>query len=114
MKNISIPSQLQNENFRFCKVAKGDKKPFEPGWSKKGYLWDNPILQEWLKRGGNYGVLGGHGDLVIFDADDLARLEELGVMALLPTETLTIRTPGKGGKHVYVICPGVEKKLSSL
>ncbi|MFB3764843.1 MAG: phage/plasmid primase, P4 family [Methanotrichaceae archaeon] len=107
---VSIPPQLQNEAFRFCKVAKRDKKPIEKKWSKKGYTWNDPALQSWLQAGGNYGVIGGFGDLVIFDADDLARLQELGVMALLPEETFTVRTPGKCGKHVYMICPGVEKK----
>ncbi len=112
MQKISILSQLQNESFRFCKVEKKGKKPFERKWGEKGYSWDDPKLQDWLSRGGNYGVLGGHGDLIIFDADDLTRLEELGVMALLPEDTLTVRTPGKGGKHVYMICPGAGKKMA--
>jgi P4 family phage/plasmid primase-like protien len=108
---VEISPQLQNEGFRFCKVAKRDKKPFEQGWSKKGYSYDDPILKSWLESGGNYGVLGGHGDLVIFDADDLARLQELGVIALLP-ESFTVRTPGRGGWHIYLICPGIEKKMA--
>jgi len=38
-----IPKQLQNEEFRFCKVMKGKKKPFEPSWQKKGYKYNEPI-----------------------------------------------------------------------
>lgn len=108
---VTVPPQLKNESFRFCKVAKRDKKPFEQGWAKKGYLYNDPGLQSWLDAGGNYGILGGYGDLVILDADDLTRLQELGVIALLP-ETFTIRTPGRGGWHIYLICPGVEKKMA--
>lgn len=108
---VNIPPQLKNESFRYCKVAKKDKKPFEQGWSKKGYAYDDPALLDWLDKGGNYGVLGGYGDLVILDADDLTRLQELGVIALLP-ETFTVRTPGRGGWHIYLICPGIEKKMA--
>lgn len=104
-------AQLRNTAFKFCKVSKLDKKPFEQGWSKKGYQWDDPSLQAWLNEGGNYGVLGGEGDLIIFDADELERLQELGIIAALP-ETLLVRTPGRGGLHYYYICPGIEKKMA--
>ena len=111
MSQASISPQLQKEAFGFCKVAKNDKKPFEQGWSKKPYQWNNPSLVSWLDSGGNYGVMGGHGDLVIFDADELDRLHELGVIALLP-ETFTVRTPGRGGWHLYYICKGAGKKMA--
>jgi P4 family phage/plasmid primase-like protien len=108
---VTVAKQLEDDVFGFCKVAKKDKKPFEPGWSKKPYKWNDPDLQKWLDAGGNYGVLGGHGDLVILDADDLARLQELEVIKALP-ETFTVRTPGRGGWHIYLICPGIEKKMA--
>lgn len=108
---VQIQPQLQNDAFRLCKVEKLGKKPFEKGWGKNGYRWDDPGLQAWMASGGNYGVMGGHGDLIIFDADDLARLQELKVIDLLP-ETFTVRTPGRGGWHLYYICPGVEKKMA--
>jgi P4 family phage/plasmid primase-like protien len=104
-------AQLQNEAFSFCKVMKMDKKPFEQGWSKKGYQWNDPSLQAWLQEGGNYGVMGGHGDLIIFDADALQRLQDLGIIDGLP-ETFTVKTPGRGGLHFYYTCPGIEKKLA--
>src|SRR5271157_218810 len=99
-RKIVIPGQLQDEGFRFCKVEKGDKKPFESGWSKNGYQWNSPDLQSWIQNGGNYGVLGGHGGLVVFDADDLDRLRELGIIDALPV-TLTVETPGRHGWHLY-------------
>jgi len=52
-----------------------------------------------------------HGDLVILDCDDLARLQELGVTTELP-ETFTIQTPGRLGWHMYFICPGAGKKMA--
>lgn len=108
---VEMSAQLKNEAFGFCKVMKLDKKPFERGWSKKSYHWNDPSLQSWLAEGGNYGVLGGQGDLIIFDADELERLQELGIIAALP-ETFCVRTPGRGGLHFYYICPGIEKKLA--
>jgi len=111
MSQASIVPQLQEDIFAFCKVQKRDKKPFEPGWSKKGYKWNDPGLQAWLDAGGNYGVLGGHGDLIILDADDMDRLQELKVIEALP-ETFTVRTPGRGGMHFYYICPGAGKKMA--
>jgi P4 family phage/plasmid primase-like protien len=108
---IEIPTQLQIEGFKFCKVEKGDKKPFESGWAKNGYKWNDPDFQAWIENGGNYGVLGGHGDLVIFDADDLLRLQELGIIDALPV-TFTVETPGRHGWHLYFKCPGLEKKAA--
>jgi len=58
---VTIPQQLKNDRFSFCKVAKKDKKPFEPGWSKKPYKWNDSSLQAWLEAGGNYGVLEAWG-----------------------------------------------------
>jgi P4 family phage/plasmid primase-like protien len=109
--DVTVALQLQNDSFGFCKVAKKDKKPFEKGWSKKPYKWNDPALQGWMKAGGNYGVIGGHGGLTVFDADALARLEELGIISQMP-ETFTVQTPGRGGMHFYYICPGLGKKMA--
>ena len=36
-----IPGQLQNNQFRFVKIRKGEKGPFEKEWQKtKNYKWD--------------------------------------------------------------------------
>lgn len=107
---VTIAPQLQNDSFRFCKVQKKDKKPFESGWAKKGYKWNDPALQAWIQSEGNYGVIGGHGDLRVFDADELTRLEELGIISQLP-DTFTVQTPGRNGMHFYYICPGLGKKM---
>jgi P4 family phage/plasmid primase-like protien len=108
-KTVEIPIQLCKGDLRFCKVAKMGKRPVEKGWQKNGYQYNDPALLQWLAEGGNYGSMGGFGDLVIFDADDLQRLQELGIMDKFPN-TLVARTPGRGGWHVYLICPGIGKK----
>jgi P4 family phage/plasmid primase-like protien len=84
---------------RFIRVSKGDKVPVDDGWQKTANLRgpDNPQLQAWLKTGGNYGVVGGQG-LVIIDADDkeLDRIceKELG-------STFTVQSPGSKMHHRY-------------
>lgn len=110
MTKITMPRQLQVDGFGFCKVEKKGKKPFEQGWNKKPYSWNDPRLQDWLAQGGNYGCMGGHGDLLILDCDDLERVKELKILDMLP-ETFTVRTPGRGGWHLYFICPEVDKKM---
>jgi len=78
------------------------------GWQKQENLMvvGDPRLQAHLKRGGNYGVVGGFG-LVIADADtpELRRLFE----EKLP-ETFTIESPGSHGLHAYFLC-GLEKPI---
>lgn len=98
-----IPQQLRVPAFRFCRIEIGQKKPFEPGWNAPGsstnYSIDDPKFLSWVVSNQNYGVVAGIGGLIIFDADGLLRLTELGLMAELP-ETFTVRTGG-GGLHLY-------------
>jgi len=105
---VTIPSVLQREIFRFIKLKPKDKIPIEPAWqSTKNYRWDDPKLEEHLVAGGNYGVLGGYGNLVIIDCDT----EELVdvVESQLP-RTFTVTTGG-GGKHYYYTCPDLDKPI---
>ncbi len=95
---IEIPKQLQKEEFRFCKLKAKDKIPFEKNWQKKGYQFDDMGLLEHIKGGGNYGCIGGYGNLVIIDIDDPELAEQLEK----DFDTFTIKT-GSGGKHFYFI-----------
>jgi len=106
---VTVAKQLEDDVLASAKCKRKMKKPFEPGWSKKPYKWNDPDLQKWLDAGGNYGCLGGHGDLVILDCDDLPRLQELGVTTELP-ETFTVQTTRqKGLAHVlHLPWPGEE------
>ncbi|MGD0951266.1 MAG: bifunctional DNA primase/polymerase [Methanotrichaceae archaeon] len=123
MRPIEIPPQLQNSRFRFIKLS--GKIPKEKYWdcmtieealakwserngdekSKPSkitnYAYGDPTLIEAIKHG-NYGIICGVGDLAIFDADDLTRLTELGVMKLLPP-TFTVQSqPNHAHKYYYI------------
>jgi len=100
---------LCRPDFKFCKVLKGDKKAFEPQWTKRGYSYDAPELQKWIAEGGNYGVMCGFGDLLVIDVDQYARLEEIGIVAALPP-TYRVRSRS-GGYHYYYFCKGFPKKV---
>lgn len=110
MSEIKIPTKLCTPHFRFILLKQKEKIPFESGWSTTAnYKHDDKKLQEHLKTGGNYGVVGGYGDLVIIDAD--VKEIEKAVEDNLP-ETLTVKT-GRfaGGKHYYYLCPGLDKPV---
>lgn len=68
------------------------------------YHYDDPTLLDHIMRGGNYGVCTGVGDLLVFDADDLDRWRELGLLDLIP-KTFTIESR-PGHRHFYLMCPG--------
>jgi len=71
-----------------------------PGSDTNYSLTDAKFIS-WVGSNQNYGVVAGIGGLIIFDADGLMRLTELGVMAELP-KTFTVRTGG-GGLHLYYL-----------
>jgi hypothetical protein len=103
-----IPKQLRNADFRLIKLLKGEKKPLEKGiTTTANYGYDDPNLLNHLSNGGNYGVLGGCGDLVIVDFDDMERCRELGIFDLLP-KTFAVRSPRRGGEHWYYLIPGLK------
>jgi hypothetical protein len=106
METIKIPPvlirHLEGLGPRFLRVAKGEKRPFDRGWNRRENLMyaHDPRLNRWLNRGGNYGVAGGWG-LIILDADtpELKRLVE----TMLPP-TFRVESPGSGGWHCYYRC----------
>lgn len=102
---LKIPRQLQNEAFGFAKVKPRTKEPFETNWQNRPYTYKE--IQPWIAQGGNYGVQGGYGKLVIIDADtqEIANI----LVGKFPA-TFTVKTPGKG-YHFYFLCPGIDKKI---
>jgi len=81
------------------------KAPFEKDWPNKPYNYDD--IQEWTSELNNYGVLTGHNDLIVIDADH-KEIVDL-VLKYLPT-TFTVKTGG-GGYHFYYYCPDIKKKI---
>ncbi len=97
---IQIPKQLQNEAFRFNLVQKKEKKPVEKDWTiKNNYKFNDSKLIEHLNGGGNYGVLGCFGKLIIIDCDD--ELASTLVKESLP-KTFTVKASKL--PHFYYIC----------
>ena len=72
------------------------KTPFEVEWQKKGYRYNDSKLLEYIKSGGNYGVVGGYGNLRILDIDNPEKLEEFNL------DTFIVETGG-GGRHIYLL-----------
>lgn len=103
---ITIPPILRNDKLRFCKIKIKTKKPFEQDWTNKPYTWQE--IQEWLESiNGNYGVLCGHGDLAVIDADN--KEFQLAVENVFP-ETYRVQT-GSGGTHNYFFIPDLKQKI---
>lgn len=92
-----IPKQLQQKDFRFCKIRRQSKAPFEFNWQKNGYDYNQ--IKDWIDKGNNYGVIGGYGNLRILDSDSSSFAEEM--KKKLP-KTFTVKTGG-GGYHFYFL-----------
>ncbi len=89
-----IPKQLQNKDFRFVLLKPKSKIPFEKDWQKKGYKFNDAKLLQHISSNGNYGVIGGYGNLVILDKDN----DKLKI----DLDTFTVKT-GSQGIHSYIL-----------
>jgi len=92
-------SQLQNEEFGFCKVEKDKKKPFEPNWQKKGYKFNDMAMLNHISLGGNAGIIAGFGNLRILDIDDKKLIEHFDKVL---SDTFSVET-ANGNRHYYII-----------
>ena len=90
---IEVPDQLCDGRFGFVKLKRESKRPFERNWQKRPYSLAQ--INAWIGQGFNYGVLGGHGGLIVVDTDtdEMSRFIE----RLFPP-TFTVKTP-KNGYH---------------
>lgn len=97
---MSIPNQLKQQEFRFVLISKGKKNPFEDGWNTTHcYPFDNEKLKVHLENGNNYGVVGGYGNLIVLDFDNLDFQNKY--VPLLP-KTFSVLS-GTGKLHLYFI-----------
>jgi len=107
---IEIPKQLKDSNFKFIKLRKGRKEPIETDWQNtNNYSYDDPMFQEHLKKGNNYGIVGGFGNLILIDSDS----EVITEMAEQLPETFTVKTgsPESYKKHYFF---RAEKKIKPI
>jgi len=96
-----IPQRLSYPAFRFVLLQPKEKKPFEKNWTNNGYTFDSPKLKTHIETGGNYGVIGGYGNLRMIDIDDQTRIEEIAAKI---GNTFSVKT-GSGGRHFYIFSP---------
>lgn len=98
MREIDTP-QLQTEEFRFCKVAKLKKKPFEDNWNKEGYKFNDLTMLNHISLGGNAGIIAGFGNLRILDIDDKKLIEHFDRVL---GDTFAVET-ANGNRHYYIL-----------
>lgn len=96
---ITIPQSLVEKlpGRHYIRVAKCSKRPLDEAWPDHPMRPDDPVLQQHLAHGGNYGVVGGNG-IVILDADT-GKVKQ-AIKKHLP-ETFTVQSPGSLGWHCY-------------
>lgn len=100
-----IPYQLQKLYIGFVKLRPKSKIPFEQDWQDNPYSFSD--IQTWVDQGGNYGIQGGYGRLIIIDAD---RQEITDIVTSKFPETFIVKTP-RQGFHYYFFCDGIDKKI---
>jgi len=115
---VEIHPRLRDPKYRFIKVGHKSKTPLEKGWNEPDgntrYPFDDPSLLEYIAAGGNYGVLPGFGNLIIFDVDEVERLRELGIVQFFEGKTFTVTKRDTGKLHFYFECEGLERKIVFL
>jgi hypothetical protein len=100
-----IPPQLRKDSFGFVRLKPRTKIPFEQDWQNKPYSFTE--IQPWIDQGGNCGLLGGQGGLIIIDSDT-PEISQLVETKLPPT--FTVKSPKKGS-HYYYLVPEIKKKI---
>jgi putative DNA primase/helicase len=100
---IEIPKQLWNDEFRFLKIRPKNKEPTGDmiGWQKDNFQYNDGRILNHLIAGGNYGIIGGYGNLILIDSDS----EEITSIADTLPETFTVKTgsPEVWKKHYFFI-----------
>lgn len=100
-KAAMIPARLRKPEYRFIILRRGDKAPIEKKWaSENNYRHDNPRLVRHLLEGGNYGVVGGYGNLAIIDADKPEVMQ--AIKDNLPA-TFVVKSGSKGYHYYYLV-----------
>jgi P4 family phage/plasmid primase-like protien len=102
-----LDKAFKEERYRFTLVYSGTKRPKGNKWTTENvHAWDDPKIQECLDNGGNIGIHCGYRGLVVVDFDTEEAEKE--ICPLLPV-TRTIRSAGKGRKHLHFFCNSLRK-----
>ncbi len=110
-REVLIPDQLRRPDIRFILVPPAKKGAMEKRWeSDANYSHDHTTLALHLKRGGNFGLFPAPGSpVVMIDADEFARIVELGALDELP-DTFIVEsgssTPQRRKAHLFYVIDG--------
>jgi len=106
-----IPQQLWNDEFRFLKIRIKGKEPTADmkEWQKKNFKYNDTELLNHLLKGGNYGVIGGAGNLILIDSDS----KEIDDICKTLPQTFTVKTgsPEEYKKHYFYIADNKVKPI---
>jgi len=101
---MEVPRQFRERDFRFLIIKPRGKAPIEE-WRKheNRLCFDDGRLLRHMEHGGNIGILGGYGNLVVVDCDK----EELS-NALRQNLPATLYEKSAKGEHYFYKCPGID------
>ena len=106
-----LPEQFWNDEFRFLKIRPKGKEPTidSKGWQNNNFSWSDEQFMDHVANGGNYGIIGGYGNLVLIDADS----EEINELCKKLPETFTVKTgsPEQYKNHYFYI---LDKKIKPI
>ena len=95
----NIPKQLQISSFKFLRLREKRKEPLPKIlWKQNKLNYDSLELLNHLENGGNYGCIGGDGNLRILDIDN----KEIANKLIKELNTFAVKTCG-GTYHFYFI-----------
>ncbi|MCW6158347.1 MAG: bifunctional DNA primase/polymerase [Thermoplasmatales archaeon] len=61
---------FNDTKFRCIKLLPARKEPLERGWTtERNYAFSSQEIEEWVRKGGNYGLFCPNGDCCFVDAD---------------------------------------------
>jgi len=101
---MNIVKQLQKTEFKFVRLKKESKFPFDDEWKSCLFSFKD---KELLDHKGNIGVTGIGGNLVIIDMDNITK-EDMEILKAKLGDTFVVKTsrPSGNGFHLYYIAPG--------
>ncbi len=114
-ETTEIPERLWNFNFVLIDENNGEgKKPLETVWQKKEHRLEDPVLQEHLKKGHNYGIRCGRTSPIVIDGKsyflivvDFDKKEfQDKIMPLLPETFTTTSGSPKNCVHLWFASDG--------
>ena len=99
---ITIPKRfLSYPDMRLIKLGYHSKKPIEEKWTtENNYPPNSEEILNHIKKGYNYGVATGLGNIIVLDWDDM-KIRKL-FLKVLPTDTFQVMTGSKKSHHYHL------------